>query len=271
MKYEFGFIGCGNMGGAIAEAVAKSANGASLACADNFREKCKRLKESYGFDIVETEQIAKDARFIFLGVKPQMMGDMLDSVKAILAKRYADKDRFVLVTMAAGLKCEKIAQLAGGEYPVIRIMPNTPVSVGAGVVLYCANEYVEDEELESFVGAMREVGVLDRLAEGLIDAASAVSGCGPAFVSLMIEAMADGGVECGLPRDKALLYASETFAGTARLLRESGKHPGKLKDEVCSPGGTTILGVHKLESAGVRAAMMDAVRAAYDKSVQMGK
>lgn len=267
MKYEFGFIGCGNMGGAIADAVAKSVEGSKLACADYMEEKCVRLKDAYGFDVTDAEGIASESRFIVLGVKPQMMAKTLESIQEALKIRR----RFVLVTMAAGMKMSKITELAGGEYPVIRIMPNTPVSVGEGVVLYCANELVSEEELEAFKSAMKYAGVLDALDEHLIDAASAVSGCGPAFVSMMIEAMADGGVECGLPRDKALLYAAETFAGTAKLLLETGKHPGKLKDEVCSPGGTTILGVHELERAGTRASLMNAVRAAYDKSVQMGK
>lgn len=268
MKYEFGFIGCGNMGGAIADAVAKVIDADMLACADRFAEKCARLVSCYGFTATDAKGIAKDSKYIFLGVKPQMMEETFGEIKDILAER---EDRFILVTMAAGLKCDAITSFAQGEYPVIRIMPNTPVSVGAGVVLYCTNGLVSDDEIERFTYAMKCAGVLDPISETLIDAASAVSGCGPAFVSLMIEAMADGGVECGLPREKALLYAAETFAGTAKLLRETGKHPGKLKDEVCSPGGTTILGVHKLESAGVRAALMDAVRAAYDKSISFGK
>lgn len=268
MKYEFGFIGCGNMGGAIADAVAHGVSPEKIACADFFKEKVQRLVDTYGVNAETTEGIAKESRFIFLGVKPQMMADTLASIEEILKSR---TDRFVLITMAAGLKCEKITELAGYEYPVIRIMPNTPVSVGAGVVLYCANDKVEVQELEDFRAAMNNAGVLDEIPEKLIDAASALSGCGPAFVSMLIEAMADGGVECGLPRDKALLYAATTFAGTAKLLCETGKHPGKLKDEVCSPGGTTILGVHELEKGGVRASLMNAVSEAYKKSVELGK
>ena len=280
MKYEFGFIGCGNMGGAIADAVAKSVDGSKLACADLDENKCARLKDAYGFNVTDAADIAENSRFIVLGVKPQMMKDTLDSIKKVIKAR---TDRFVLVSMAAGLTNARIAQFAScdslsvfteldpGEYPIIRIMPNTPVSVGKGVVLYCTNGRVENDELEAFKSAMKHAGVLDALPERLIDAASAVSGCGPAFVSMMIEAMADGGVECGLPRDKALLYAAETLAGTAKLLLESGKHPGKLKDEVCSPGGSTIVGVHELECGGMRAALMNAVCASYEKNAELGK
>jgi pyrroline-5-carboxylate reductase len=268
MKYEFGFIGCGNMGGAIADAVAKSVAAEKLACADYFKEKTDRLHDTYGFRVEDTVGIARECRFIFLGVKPQMMADTLSSVSEILKAR---SDRFVLVTMAAGMTADKIAELAGGAYPVIRIMPNTPVSVGEGTVLYTANSEVTDGEIADFKAAMKFAGVLDEIPEKLIDAASAVSGCGPAFVAMMIEALADGGVECGLPRDKALLYAAQTFAGTAKLLLESGKHPGKLKDEVCSPGGTTICGVHEIEKGAVRASLMSAVRAAYEKSTKIGK
>ena len=267
MKYEFGFIGCGNMGGAIADAVAKVIDGKKLACADYDADKCARLHDAYGFEVADAARVVSDSRFIVLGVKPQMMAQTLDSVKEIYASR---KERFVFVTMAAGITCEKLTELAGGKYPIIRIMPNTPVSVGAGVVLYCANELVTNDELEAFRAAMDKVGVLDELDERYIDAASAVSGCGPAFVSMMIEAMADGGVECGLSRDKALLYAAKTFAGTSELLMKSGKHPGNLKDEVCSPGGSTIAGVHALEDGAMRASVINAVCAAFEKNNKLG-
>ena len=268
MKYECGFIGCGNMGGAIADAVAGAVDSSKLAAADFFSEKTERLKNKYGYNVETTEGIAKESRFIFLGVKPQLMAETLASVRDVLRAR---TDRFVLVSMAAGLTSERITELAGNEYPVIRIMPNTPVGVGAGMVLYCTNGRVHTDELEDFKNIMKFAGTLDELGEKLIDAASAVSGCGPAFVAMLIEAMADGGVQCGLPRDKAMLYAAETFAGTAKLLKESGKHPGKLKDEVCSPGGSTIVGVHELEEGGARAAMINAVCASFEKNKALGK
>ena len=192
----------------------------------------------------------------------------MEEIGPVLAGR---KDRFVLVTMAAGLTMERIAAMAGGDYPVIRIMPNTPCAVGEGVILCDANERVTEEELTEFMDDMSGAGVVDRLEERLIDAGSAVSGCGPAFVCLLLEALADGGVACGLPRRKALLYAAQMVKGTAALQLATGEHPGAMKDAVCSPGGTTIAGVRALEERGFRSAAMDAVIAAVEKTKELGK
>ena len=170
--------------------------------------------------------------------------------------------------MAAGLTCDTIRDMAGGDYPVIRIMPNTPCAIGKGVVQYCGLG-VEEEELAEFAALMAPAGLIDRVEEKLIDAASALSGCGPAFAYLFIEALADGAVACGLPRDKALAYAAQMLAGSAELALNSGKHPGALKDAVCSPGGTTIQGVRALEEGGFRAAAMNAVIAAYEKTLSL--
>jgi pyrroline-5-carboxylate reductase len=179
------------------------------------------------------------------------------------------KGRTVLVSMAAGTSIASIEAIVGTSLPIIRIMPNTPVSVGEGMVLYACNALVTEEEKATFVGALCEGGRLDEIPEDKIDAASALSGCGPAFVYMFAEALADGGVLCGLPRDKALTYAAQTLAGAAEYLMASGEHPGKLKDNVCSPGGTTIAGVHALESAGFRAAAMNAVTAAYRRTLEL--
>ena len=173
--------------------------------------------------------------------------------------------------MAAGMTIARIQELAGGAYPTIRIMPNTPASVGAGMILYAASATVSAEDKTAFLQNMAAAGVLDELSEGLIDAGCAISGCGPAFVDLFLEALADGGVECGLPRDKALLYAAQMVLGSARLALESGTHPAVLKDRVCSPGGSTIVGVHTLESGAFRSTVMNAVSAAYAKTVDLGK
>ena len=165
----------------------------------------------------------------------------------------------------------KAQELTGGAYPTIRIMPNTPVSVGSGMILYTASANVTAEDKPAFLQNMAAAGVLDELHEELIDAGCAISGCGPAFVDLFLEALADGGVECGLPRDKALLYAAQMVLGSARLALESDTHPAVLKDRVCSPGGSTIVGVHALEDGAFRATVMGAVSAAYAKTMELGK
>ena len=191
-------------------------------------------------------------------------------IAPVLAARARAGRCFVLVTMAAGLTVARIREMAGADYPVIRIMPNTPCAIGKGMIL-CAAHGVTEAEKTAFCEGMAAAGRLDWLEEHLIDAGSAVSGCGPAFAYLFMEALADGAVECGLPRAKALEYAAQTLAGAAGLVLESGQHPGALKDAVCSPGGSTIAGVHALEDGAFRATAIHAVVAAYEKTRALGK
>ena len=150
-------------------------------------------------------------------------------------------------------------------------MPNTACAVGQGVLLVCANANVTAQELADFEAMMEHSGVVDRIDEKLIDAASAVSGCGPAWAYQFIEALADGGVAAGLPRAKAQEYAAQMLLGSARMVLETGKHPGELKDAVCSPGGSTIQGVRLLEERAFRGAVTDAVLAAFEKTKDLGK
>lgn len=268
MNKIFGFIGVGNMGGALARAACRSAGAGNVWVTDLMREKAEALATSYGCKAVNAEEIAASADYVFLGAKPQAMGALLEEIRPVLDAR---ESRFVLVSMAAGLAISRIEELAKSLYPVIRIMPNIPASVGEGMILYTANHQVTEPELEAFADGMRSAGLLDRIEEKWIDAASAISGCGPAFVYLFLEALADGGVECGLPYEKALQYAAQTVAGSARMVLNGDRHPEALKNAVCSPGGTTIAGVHVLESGAFRALAMDAVCAAYQKTLQMGK
>ena len=267
MFQSIGFIGTGHMGSALARAAAKGAAGTPIWLANRSRERAEQLAGELGAQVTDNGSIARVCSLIFLGVKPQMMAGVLGELAPILAGR---KDRFVLASMAAGLSARTIQEMAGGKYPVIRLMPNTPAAIGAGVVQYCGLGATE-EELSAFGTLLAPAGLVDRVEERLIDAASAVSGCGPAFAYLFLEALADGGVACGLPRDKALRYAAQMVRGAAEMVLESGKHPGELKDAVCSPGGTTIQGVRLLEEQGFRAAAMNAVIAAYEKTLELGK
>ena len=262
---KVGFIGCGNMGGALARAAAKS--DADLWLADGLAEKAEELAAELGGHAADNEALAAGCDWLFLGVKPQVMPAVLGALAPVLSKRL---DHFVLVTMAAGLSVARIRELCGADYPVIRIMPNTPAAVGKGMILYTA-EGVTDEEEAEFVRFMDGAGRFDRIPEALIDAGSAISGCGPAFACQFMEALADGGVTCGLPRDKALLYAAQMLAGTAELMLQTGQHPGVLKDAVCSPGGSTIQGVRRLEQGSFRADIIDAVVAAYERTKELGK
>ena len=256
MKY--GFIGCGNMGGAIAKALAKSTTDFLVSDRSG---KAKALGFPYG-----TAAEAAQADRVFLAVKPQMMAGVL----AELAPLWGEK-KPVLITMAAGLTMAQIDAMAGGGFPIIRLMPNTPVAVGHGLTLYCANERVSDGLLGDFIADMSHSGRMDALEERLFDAAGTVSGCGPAYIYMFIEAMADGAVACGVPRAKAMEYAAATMAGAANMVLQSGKHPGELKDAVCSPGGSTIAGVKALEDGKFRGTVMDCVMAAVKRNQELGK
>ena len=259
MKY--GFIGCGNMGGALARALAKTTKDILLADRSG---KAKALAAELGCVYGPVAEAA-GCEYVFLGVKPQMMAGVLAPLQGIFAAKMP-----VLISMAAGLSLAQIEALAGTTLPVIRIMPNTPCTVGKGMITYCCNDAVTEEMIATVLQDMRCAGSFDRLDEKIMEAATAVAGCGPAFMYMFIEAMADGGVACGLPRDKAIAYAAATMEGAARMVMETGVHPGALKDAVCSPGGSTIAGVSTLEENGFRGAVMDCVKASYEKSVALG-
>ena len=251
------------MGGALARALAKVTT--DFAITDR-SGRAIALAAEIPCGYLSAAEIAQQCDMIFLGVKPHMMKDVLAPLKPILQLR-----KPLLITMAAGLTTQQIAEFAGGEIGVIRIMPNTPVSIGKGVIQYCANDLVSKDVLEDFLSDMRFSGILDRLDEKLIDAGSAISGSGPAFVYLFIEALADGAVACGIPRAKALEYAAATVIGAGELVLASGQHPGALKDAVCSPGGSTIAGIRALENQGFRAAAMEAVITTYNRNKELGK
>ena len=261
-----GFIGVGNMGGALARAAAKNVSGPSLLLANRSPEKAEALAVQLGAQVSDNASLAAVADYIFLGVKPQMLPGVLAALAPVLRERQTP---FVLVSMAAGTSIARVQELSGGSYPVIRIMPNTPASIGQGMILYAPSENVPAAALDAFLDCMCAAGRFARLEERLIDAGSAVSGCGPAFVDLFLEALADGGVACGLPRSTAMELAAQMVMGSAALALSGGRHPAQLKDAVCSPGGTTIQGVRALEKNGFRSAVMEAVIAAYEKNFDL--
>ncbi len=261
MKY--GFIGCGNMGGALAVALSKACK--DFAVTDR-SGRGKELAEQLSCQYLTAQEIAQSCDRVFLGVKPHMMKAVLLPLRPILADK-----KPLLITMAAGLETGQIEEFAGVKLPVIRIMPNTPVSIGKGLIQYCCNGLVTGDMLEDFLRDMRFAGRLDALEERLMDAGSAISGSGPAYVYMFMEALADGAVACGIPRAKAMEYAAATVIGAGEMLLATGKHPGELKDAVCSPGGSTIAGVRALEQGGFRAAAMNAVIATYNRNKELGK
>ena len=258
---RIGFIGTGNMGSALARAAAKSGKAERLLLSNRSPEKALRLAQELGGEALDNRAVAAQADYLFFGVKPQMLSDMLDGIRDVLAAR---TDRFVIASMVAGKDLACLRELVGA-LPVIRIMPNIPVCVGGGVTLFTASPEVRDEEKRFLRELLACSGAVDELDEGLLDAATGVTGCGPAYAAMFIEALADGAVACGLSRRKAMDYAAGMLKGTAELLLESGEHPGALKDRVCSPAGSTIQGVRSLEESAFRAAVMNAVIAAFEK------
>ena len=265
MQYKAGFIGCGNMGGALARATAKAIGNSQLAVCDYDTLKTDALKAELSAVPMEASELIKNSEFVFLGIKPQMMKNAVSPLVETI-----NGSNCVVITMAAGLCIEFFEKELGINRPIIRIMPNTPCSVGEGMVLYSCSLRVDSDSETAFLEIMSNAGKLDKIPESLIDAASAVSGCGPAFAAIFAEALADAAVACGIPRDKALLYSAQMLKGTSELIL-SGEHPAVLKDKVCSPGGTTIAGVKAIEEHGMRAATISAVTSAYQRTLELKK
>ena len=254
------------MGGSLAKAVSRK-DGTDVLLYDKNTEKADRLARDLGARSVSLRVLAAECDFIFLGVKPSIIGSVCSELAPMLSAR----DGYTLVTMAAGVTLSSVEGYLGFSAPVIRIMPNTPVAYGGGMILYTHTHSVGTDTLLAFVSSLSEAGRLDCIDERLIDAASAISGCGPAFAYMFIESLADGGVAAGLPREKAETYAAQMLMGSAQAMLLGGGHPAELKDAVCSPGGSTIEGVIALEDGGFRGTVANAVIKSYEKTVKLGK
>lgn len=268
MRYKAGFLGAGNMGYALAKAAAKTCGGENiiLSCKDilHAKEAAKGLGAAFG----TAEDAAKDADFVFLGVKPKNLCDISGQTAGVINEK---NSKAVIISMLAGVSIDSVKEYFGTDKKIIRIMPNTPVAVGSGLILMCSSENVTSEDKENFKDLMRQAGTVNEIDENLIDAASAVSGCGPAFLYMFSEALSDGGLLCGLPKSKALFYALNMIKGSCDLALLTGKHPAVLKDEVTSPGGSTAEGLLSLELSGFKGAVIEAVRKSYEKTKALGK
>ena len=262
---KIGFIGCGNMGGALATAISATPD-AEVFVFDFDDNKTCTLNKKCGCIPTTPEALGQTCEFIFLGVKPAAISAAIDGISTQLTKN----KNAVIISMAAGVSIEKIENSLPCPHPVIRIMPNTPVSVGMGVTVYSTNALVDEKTEKAFLHIMSHTGLVDKIPEELIDSACAVSGCGPAFAYMFAKALADGGAECGLSYDKAMLYATEMISGAMEMIKRTGKAPEQLKNEVCSPGGSTIEGVHALEDGAFHSTCSDAVVAAYEKTKKLG-
>ena len=256
------FIGTGNMGGALARAACRAIGPDEVVLTNRTAGKAQALAQELGCAAApDNDRAVEQAHYIFLCVKPQMMQGVLEQLAPTLRRCHEAGQEKVLVSVAAGLRLadlSRFAQGAGYSPLVLRLMPNTCVGVGQGVTALCAPEGAGEEALAQVERILSQSGLVTRIPEGQMDAC------------LFLEGLADGGVLAGLPRALAMEYAFRMVLGTCAMALERGKHPGVLKDEVCSPGGSTIAGVAALERAGFRAAAMDAVLAAWRRSGELG-
>jgi len=258
------FIGVGNMGEALARAACRAVGPDQVSLSNRTYSKAEKLALELSCQACrDNREAAQSAEYLFLCVKPDLLSGVIAELRGGLGGKK-------LVSAAAGVPVAKIQALAGEGVPVLRIMPNTPCVIGKGMTALTGGDTAEEAHFLAVEEILSATGRIDRLDESLFDAFSAVAGCGPAFVYPYLEALADAGVAAGLPRQAAQTYAAQTALGAAAMVLETGKHPGRLKDDVCSPRGSTIAGVAELERHGLRAAAIDAVLAAWRRTGQLG-
>lgn len=261
-------LGTGMMGGALARGLvsAGAMPAAGLRLFDTHTQKAAALAAALGFGAVAAESAlaaVADADIILIAVKPPMVADVLSAISPVLLPHQ------LVVSIAAGIRLAKMEALLPDGIPVVRTMPNTPCLVGCGATALCRGASATEEHLALAQSLFASVGLSVEVPERLLDAVTGLSGSGPAYVYLMIEALADGGVKEGLTRDTARLLAAQTVMGAAQMVLSSDEHPAQLKDNVTTPGGTTIAALHVLERAGIHTALIDAVQAAADRSREL--
>jgi pyrroline-5-carboxylate reductase len=263
---RWGFIGSGKMATALIKGMirARLEPAGSICASDPLPAARTALQSDTGIDIFDSNlDVARRSDVLVLAVKPQSMREVLHELRPAVTAEH------LVVSVAAGVTIASIDEGLGGRGRLVRVMPNTPALVGEGASAYAMGPRTVPEDEAVVKGCLESVGRAVRVPESLLDAVTGLSGSGPAFVYLMIEALSDGGVRVGLPRDVATLLAAQTVLGAAMTVRDTGLHPGVLKDQVASPGGTTIAGLHELERGGVRGALIDAVKAATRRSAEL--
>lgn len=259
---KIGFIGTGNMGSAIA-ICARNNSKQDYYFANKEIEKANALKEKIGGTVTDNNTVASQCDLVFLCVKPQQATEVLNGIKSDIE---ANKN-VTLVSIMTAWTIKRIKDIV--NVPIIRIMPNTPLMVNEGCVLYDYSEDVPEQKISLFLELMKGSGFITRLEEKYIDAASAVSGCGPAFADMFVDALAEGANDCGVDKDLSIKLAAQMLIGAGKLILTSGKDPNQLKQEVCSPGGSTIEGVKVLEDNNLKQIVKDAVKASYEKNKKL--
>ena len=259
---KLGFIGTGNMAGAIMGGIIQKGifRPEQIIGADISEAGRQKAKETYGIEVTEDNRKAATAEVLILSVKPQFYADAIAEIRDCI------RDDQLVITIAPGKTLSWLEEQFGKRVKIVRTMPNTPALVGEGMTAACVNQYVTEEEKAYALRILSSFGKVELVPEHIIDAVVAVSGSAPAYVFMFIEAMADAAVAEGMPRAQAYEFAAQAVYGSAKMVLETGKHPGELKDMVCSPAGTTIEAVRVLEERGFRSAVMEAMRACADVS-----
>ena len=263
---SIGFIGNGNMGGAIIGGIiAKSIEAPqNIVVSDINSEGLQKTSEKYGVKTsTDNKETAKNSDILFLSVKPNVVYKVIDEIKDYI------KPETIIVSIVAGQSIEKLENAFGKAIKLVRVMPNTPALVGESMSGVTVNSNVSEAEAQRVLSIFNSIGKAEIVPEKLMDAVTAVSGSAPAYVFMFIEAMADAAVMGGMPRSQAYTFAAQAVLGSAKMVMETGKHPGELKDMVCSPSGTTIEAVAVLEKEGMRNAVIKAMKACMDKSSSM--
>lgn len=262
-----GFIGIGNMGYAMLGGALSNFKQEDLTFTDVNKKRLEYVKEQKGVSYMESNTtLVEECKYIILSIKPQFYDIVLDNIKGKVNSDH------IIISIAPGISIESLKASLGNEIKIVRAMPNTPALVNEGMsgICYSNDNFTEDEK--NIVDKLfTSFGKYEEVSESLIDAVVCVSGSSPAYVYMFIEALADSGVKYGLPRDKAYTFAAQTVMGAAKMVLETGKHPGELKDQVCSPGGTTIAGVAALEEHGFRNAIIKASDQCYGRAQEMKK
>lgn len=254
---KLGFIGTGNMASAIMGGIIgkKMISAEEIIGADLFAPGREKVKEQFGIQVTEKNQeVVEKAEVIILSVKPQFYEEVINQIKDCVKKEQ------IIITIAPGKTLAWLAEKFGKEVKIVRTMPNTPALVGEGMTAMCPNEHMEKEETEYVKRLLESFGRVEVVPERLMDVVVSVSGSSPAYVFMMIEAMADAAVSGGMPRAQAYQFAAQAVYGSAKMVLETGKHPGELKDMVCSPAGTTIEAVRTLEEMGFRSSIIEAMK-----------
>ena len=263
---QLGFIGTGNMAGAIMGGIIKKGvfKAEEIIGSDVFAPGREKTKAAYGINVTDdNREVAEKSKVIILSVKPQFYASAIEGIKDLITE---DK---LIITIAPGKSLAWLEEQFGKPVKIIRTMPNTPAMVGEGMTAACANERVTQEELKYAVDILSAFGKVEVVPEHLMDVVVSVSGSSPAYVFMFIEAMADAAVADGMPRAQAYKFAAQSVYGSAKMVLETGKHPGELKDMVCSPAGTTIEAVRTLEARGFRSAVIESMKVCTDMSKHM--